>query len=85
MVVGIAPIGVDAHVAAIDFSSEKSLLGSFYGSGNPATEIASLAEMVVGGQIDLSQTVTHRSGLDGINDAFGRLQVGEGLRTVVEF
>lgn len=85
VVVGIAPIGAEARIAAIDFSSEKSLLGSFYGSGHPAQEISSLADLVVSGQIDLKRTVTHKTNLAGINEAFERLQRGEGLRTVVEF
>jgi S-(hydroxymethyl)glutathione dehydrogenase / alcohol dehydrogenase len=85
VVVGIAPVGTEARVAAIDFASEKSLLGSFYGSGNPAKEIAALAGEIVSGAIDLKRTVTHRSDLDGIEEAFGRMQRGEGFRTLVEF
>ena len=85
VVVGIAPVGTEARVAAIDFASEKSLLGSFYGSGNPAREIAALAQEIVSGAIDLNRTVTHRSDLDGIEEAFARMQRGEGLRTLVEF
>jgi Zn-dependent alcohol dehydrogenase len=84
-VVGIAPVGTEARVAAIDFASEKNLLGSFYGSGNPAREIASLAQEIVSGAIDLKRTVTHRSDLDGIEEAFARMQRGEGFRTLVEF
>jgi len=84
IVVGIAPAGTSAKISAIDFSSEKSLIGSFYGSGNPAAEIAELAELVAKGELDLSRTVSHRTDLGGINDAFDRLQHGEGARTVVE-
>ncbi|MGH8958430.1 MAG: alcohol dehydrogenase catalytic domain-containing protein [Acidimicrobiia bacterium] len=85
VVVGIAPVGAQARVAAIDFASEKSLLGSFYGSGNPAREIASLAREIVSGAIDLKRTVTHRTDLNGVDEAFERLQRGEGFRTLVEF
>jgi S-(hydroxymethyl)glutathione dehydrogenase/alcohol dehydrogenase len=85
VVVGIAPVGADAQIAAIDFASEKSLLGSFYGSGNPAREIAALAEEILPGAIDLGRSVTHRTDLEGIDEAFGRMQRGEGLRTLVEF
>ncbi|HJU52722.1 MAG TPA: alcohol dehydrogenase catalytic domain-containing protein [Acidimicrobiia bacterium] len=85
VVVGIAPVGADVHIAAIDFASEKSLLGSFYGSGNPAQEIASLAQEILSGAIDLKRTVTHRTDLEGIDEAFERMQRGEGFRTLVEF
>ena len=85
VVVGIAPVGAEAQITAIDFASEKSLLGSFYGSRNPAREIASLADEIVSGAIDLERAVTHRTDLEGIDQAFERLQRGEGLRTLVEF
>jgi len=85
IVVGIAPAGSTASIAAIDFASQKSLIGSFYGSGDPAVEIALLAESVRKGEIDLSRTVSHHTDLAGIDEAFGRMQRGEGARTVVEF
>lgn len=85
VVVGIAPAGVDVPIRAIDFSSEKSLLGSFYGSGDPALQIAELADMVASGALDLGKVVSHTTDLDGINEAFARMERGEGARTVVLF
>ncbi len=83
VVVGITEAGVDARIRAIDFSSEKSLLGSFYGSGNPALQIAELAELAALGQIDLDRVVSHTTDLGGINEAFARMGRGEGVRTLV--
>lgn len=85
VVVGIAPAGVNATIRAIDFSSEKTLRGSFYGSGNPAAELADLARLVADGTVDLSHVVSHTTDLSGIDEAFARLQRGEGARTVVLF
>jgi S-(hydroxymethyl)glutathione dehydrogenase/alcohol dehydrogenase len=85
VVVGIAPAGVDVPIRAIDFSSEKSLLGSFYGSGDPALQIAELADMVASGALHLGRVVSHTTDLEGINEAFARMQRGEGARTVVLF
>jgi Zn-dependent alcohol dehydrogenase len=84
VVVGIAPTGVEARIRAIDFSSEKTLRGSFYGSGHPAVEIAELARLVAERTIDLSRTVSHVTDLSGINEAFARMERGEGVRTVVQ-
>lgn len=83
VVVGITPAGVEARLRAIDFSSEKTMRGSFYGSGNPAAEIAELSGLVASGHVDLSNTVSHMTSLEGINEAFERMQRGEGVRTVV--
>jgi len=83
VVVGLAPVGVEASVPAIDFLSEKSLRGSFYGSGDPAAEIGELAAVVARGELDVADVVTHMTDLEGIEEAFERLRRGEGARTVV--
>jgi len=85
VVVGITEGGVEARIRSIDFASEKSLLGSFYGSGDPAAQIEELAMMVALGQLDLHRVVSHTCNLEGINDAFARMARGEGARTVVLF
>jgi S-(hydroxymethyl)glutathione dehydrogenase/alcohol dehydrogenase len=82
VVVGLAPRRVEAAVPAIEFLSEKSLKGTYYGSGDPVSEIGSLAELVASGAIDVSGVVSHLTDLDGIEQAFDRLRRGEGARTV---
>ncbi len=82
VVVGVASVGVEASVPALDLLAEKSLRGSFYGSGDPAAEIAELALVAAGGDLDIAGVVSHVTDLEGINDAFDRLRRGEGIRTV---
>ncbi len=82
VVVGLAPIGVEASVPALEFLDEKTLRGSFYGSGNPALEVADIAGRVATGEIDVAGTVSHLTDLDGIEDAFDRMRRGEGSRSV---
>jgi S-(hydroxymethyl)glutathione dehydrogenase/alcohol dehydrogenase len=83
VVVGLAPRGVDASVPAIDFLSEKSLRGCFYGSGDPAAEIAELALLTAEGRFDVASSISHVADLDGVEEAFERLRRGEGARTVL--
>jgi S-(hydroxymethyl)glutathione dehydrogenase/alcohol dehydrogenase len=82
VVVGLAARGVEAAVPAIEFLSEKSLRGSFYGSGYPAREIADLAGLIAEGRLDVASTVSHETRLDGIEEALERLRRGEGARTI---
>jgi S-(hydroxymethyl)glutathione dehydrogenase/alcohol dehydrogenase len=82
VVVGLAPVGVEAIVPALDFLSEKTLRGSFYGSGDPAAEIAELGRLAATGAFDLADSVSALTDLDGIADAFERLRRGEGARSV---
>jgi Zn-dependent alcohol dehydrogenase len=83
VVVGLVPDGVEASLPAIEFLSDKSIRGTFYGSGDPAAELPELAQLVLGGQLDLANVVTHIDGLDGIEAALERLRRGEGARTVL--
>jgi len=81
-VVGIAPQGVDVALPALELLSEKGIRGSYYGSGDAAALLASMAALAAGGRFPVADVVTHVTDLDGIEAAFGRLRRGEGARTV---
>jgi len=83
IVVGLVARGVDVSVPGIEFLSDKSLRGTYYGSGDAQRDLPQLAELAVAGSLDLAGAVTHRTTLDGVEEAFGRLRRGEGGRTVV--
>jgi Zn-dependent alcohol dehydrogenase len=83
VVVGLAPAGVEVSLPAIEFLSEKSMKGSFYGSTDVADELPRLARLVESGRLPLADVITHTTELDGVEEALGRLRRGEGARTVV--
>ena len=83
IIVGLAPEGVDASVPAIEFLSDKTLRGTYYGSGDPAAELPGLASLALSGELDLAGVVTHLDTLDGLEAAFERLRRGEGARTIL--
>jgi S-(hydroxymethyl)glutathione dehydrogenase/alcohol dehydrogenase len=83
VVVGLVPEGVEVSLPAIEFLSDKSIRGTYYGSGDPAAELPDLARLALGGQLDLANVVTHIDALDGIEAALERLRRGEGARTVL--
>jgi S-(hydroxymethyl)glutathione dehydrogenase / alcohol dehydrogenase len=83
VVVGLAPEGVEATVPAIEFLSDKSLVGTYYGSGDPAAELPGLAELALSGELDLAGVVSKVDVLDGVQAALDRLRRGEGARTVL--
>jgi len=81
-VVGIAPAGVEVALPALELLSEKGIRGSYYGSGDAAGLLASMAEMTAEGRFPIADVVSHTTDLDGIEPAFERLRRGEGARTV---
>lgn len=82
VVVGITPKGVEVGLPALDLLSERGLKGCYYGSANVAVELGLLAELVAAGRLEIADTVSHLTDLDGIEAAFDRLRRGEGARTV---
>jgi S-(hydroxymethyl)glutathione dehydrogenase/alcohol dehydrogenase len=83
VVVGLTPAGIEVSLPAIEFLSEKSIVGSYYGSADPAETFPGLIELVRAGRLELADMVSHLIELDGIEAAFGRLRRGEGDRSVV--
>jgi S-(hydroxymethyl)glutathione dehydrogenase / alcohol dehydrogenase len=83
VVVGLAPRGSEYSLPADEFLQEKGIVGCYYGSGDPAAALASLAELVAAGTLEVADVVSHLTDLAGIEDAFDRLRRGEGARTVV--
>jgi S-(hydroxymethyl)glutathione dehydrogenase/alcohol dehydrogenase len=82
-VVGVAPRGVEVSLPALDFLSEKTITGSYYGSRDVRTALTELAAMVLDGRLEIGDVITDLTRLDGIQDALDRLRRGEGGRTVV--
>jgi S-(hydroxymethyl)glutathione dehydrogenase / alcohol dehydrogenase len=81
-VVGIAPAGAEVVLPALELLSEKGIRGSYYGSGDPAALLSSMAGMAAAGRFPVADVVTHVTDLDGIDAALARLRTGEGARTV---
>jgi S-(hydroxymethyl)glutathione dehydrogenase/alcohol dehydrogenase len=83
VVVGLAPAGVEVSLPAIEFLSEKTITGCYYGSADVHASLGQLAELVVDGRLSLSDVVTDLIGLDDVEAALGRLRRGEGGRSVI--
>jgi Zn-dependent alcohol dehydrogenase len=83
VVVGLAPKGVEVALPAIEFLSEKGIVGCYYGSANVAEDLPALVELVADGRLDLGEVVSHVAGLDGVGEALDRLRRGEGVRTIL--
>jgi Zn-dependent alcohol dehydrogenase len=83
VVVGLAPSGVEVSLPAIEFLSEKSVVGSYYGTGDPVAALPGLVDLVRTGRLELADMVSHLIELDGVAEAMDRLRRGEGDRSVI--
>ncbi|MBA3302319.1 MAG: Zn-dependent alcohol dehydrogenase [Acidimicrobiia bacterium] len=85
VVVGVGRLDDFVQLSAFElFFNEKNLKGSLYGSADVRTDFARLLRLWRAGKLDLEGMISARTGLDGVNDAFGAMQRGEVIRTVIE-
>ncbi|MGA2012364.1 MAG: zinc-binding dehydrogenase [Solirubrobacteraceae bacterium] len=83
VVVGLAPSGVEVSLPAIEFLSEKAIIGSYYGSADPRETFPGLVELVRSGRLELADVVSDLIELDDVEAALQRLRHGEGSRSVI--
>ena len=78
-----------ADKAAININqlvyAEKTLRGSIYGTTRPRTDLITLIDMHLAGQLILDELVTSRHPLTEINEAYAALQRGEVARSLIIF
>jgi Zn-dependent alcohol dehydrogenase len=84
VLIGQPPMGVKAGFDVYDATQfEHTILGSNLGGAVPALHIPQLARLVVAGVLELAPIVTHRFGLDQINEAVAVTASGKAGRVVV--
>ena len=65
--------------------SQKSLVGSFYGSANPHETFSKLARFCSRDVLDVDSLITRTYSLDEVNDGLEALERGEDGRGVILF
>ena len=66
-------------------AEERTLKGSYLGSGVPARDIPRFIELYREGRLPVDRLLTHRLTLDELNEGFDRLADGRGVRQAVIF
>ena len=64
---------------------EKRLIGSVYGSGNPARDIPRLVALYQQGRLKLDELVSRTYSLDKVNDALDALAASDGARGIIRW
>lgn len=86
VIVGVGKIEEMVTFSAFElFFSEKTLVGSYYGSADVRSDFHRLLRLWRSGRLDLEGMISRRVELDGINDAIHQLEAGQVIRQVVTF
>jgi S-(hydroxymethyl)mycothiol dehydrogenase len=82
--VGVPSPDMRIDLPMIDFFGRGGRLKpSWYGDCLPSRDFPMLVDLYLQGRLDLDRFVSERIGLDGVEDAFHRMERGEVLRSVV--
>jgi alcohol dehydrogenase len=66
-------------------AEERTLKGSYIGSGVPSRDIPRFLALYKRGKLPVDRLLTHRMKLEEINEGFDRLADGLAVRQIVEF
>jgi S-(hydroxymethyl)glutathione dehydrogenase / alcohol dehydrogenase len=86
VLVGMAPPGATVPIDPLTMTlEERSIKGCWYGSVRPPADYPVLIDLYRRGQLRLDALVSRTCDIDGINDAFERMERGEVARTLVVY
>jgi S-(hydroxymethyl)glutathione dehydrogenase / alcohol dehydrogenase len=83
---GLSRMDAQGTIAMFPFvMQEKRLIGSVYGSGNPARDIPRLVALYQQGRLKLDELVSRTYPLDKVNDALDALAASDGARGIIRW
>ncbi len=66
-------------------AEERTLQGSYIGSCVPVRDIPAYISLYQSGRLPVDKLMTHKLGLDDVNEGFERLAKGEAIRQIITF
>lgn len=67
----------------LQFLSEKTLKGTFYGNYKPRTDIPRVVDLYMNKGLELEKFITHEVAFADINKAFDLMLSGQGIRCII--
>lgn len=67
------------------FYMERTLKGCVYGSADVRRDFHRFLDLWRSGRLELASLISHRIGLEAVNDAFTAMEAGSVLRTLIQF
>jgi S-(hydroxymethyl)glutathione dehydrogenase/alcohol dehydrogenase len=86
VLVGMTPVGERAAFEVYPFvDGARRIIGSNYGSAEPAIDFPRYAGWVLEGRLPVESLIDRRIGLDDVEDAFAAMREGRYVRQVITF
>lgn len=85
VVVGLPPISINLSVAPFELLLGKVLTGTTQGDIQALVDVPRYIDLFMDGKLPIDKLITKNCDLDEINEAYGELERGEVIRTVIRF
>ncbi|KAJ1689247.1 hypothetical protein LUZ63_013402 [Rhynchospora breviuscula] len=83
VLVGVAHKDAEFKTHPINFLTERTLKGTFFGNYRPRSDLPSVVEKYMTGELELEKFITHSVPFSEINKAFDLMLRGEGIRCII--
>jgi len=83
VLVGVPHSDAVFQTSPVNFLTERTLKGTFYGNYKPRSDLPGLVQMYMDKKIELEKFITHEVSFADINKSFDYMIKGESLRTVI--
>ncbi len=85
VIIGVAGAGQEISTRPFQLVTGRVWRGSAFGGVKGRTQLPSMVEQAMRGEIDLDPFITHTLPLEQINQAFDLMHEGKSIRTVIHF
>ncbi|KAJ3703930.1 hypothetical protein LUZ61_007635 [Rhynchospora tenuis] len=83
VLVGVPNKDAEFKTHPMNFLNERTLKGTFFGNYKPRTDLPSVVEKYMSGELELDKFITHSVPFSEINTAFDLMLKGESLRCII--
>ena len=85
-IIGVGGLDQQVQFSAFElFYNEKNLMGSYYGSADVRSDFARMLNLWKHGRLDLEGMISHKIGIEDVNEAIADLRAGTVIHSVISF
>jgi S-(hydroxymethyl)glutathione dehydrogenase/alcohol dehydrogenase len=84
-IIGVAGAGEEISTRPFQLVTGRIWRGTAFGGVKSRSELPGYVDRYMAGEIEIDALITHRFGLDEINESFDLMHAGESIRSVIHF
>ena len=85
VIIGVAAAGEEISTRPFQLVTGRTWKGTAFGGAKGRSDVPRIVDWYMDGKINIDDLITHQFQLENINEAFGVMHAGEGIRSVVVY